>query len=225
MRILLIEDDVALAESLAWGLRAEGYVVQIIRDGREGLWHAREGEYDLIILDVMLPSLDGYQICAGLREAGIWTPVLMLTALDDALDQAEGLDLGADDYLTKPFAYPVLLARLRALLRRRATERPAVLTAAGVSLDPATRKVTRNGRQIALTPGEVTVLEYLLRAGGRSVSKVELLEHCWDASDETDPAVVEVRVHHLRRKLDAPFGTRSIQTVRGAGYRIGADDD
>lgn len=225
MRILLIEDDVALAESLAWGLRAEGYVVQIVGDGREGLWHAVEGGYDLIILDVMLPTLDGYQVCARLREAGIWTPVLMLTALDDPLDQAEGLDLGADDYLSKPFAYPVLLARLRALLRRRGTERPALLETAGISLDPATRKVTRDGQRIALTPGEINVLEYLMRADGRTVSKIELLEHCWEGSEETDPSVVEVRIHHLRRKLDAPFDAHSIQTVRGAGYRIGADDD
>ena len=222
MRILLIEDDVALAESLAWGLRAEGYVVQTAHDGIEGLRHATYHPIDVIILDVMLPGLDGYQVCARLRAAGIWTPVLMLTALGDDLDQAEGLDLGADDYLSKPFAYPVLLARLRALLRRGATARPAVLEADGLRLDPASRHVTRNGHAIALTAGEVTVLEYLMRAEGRTVSKVELLEHCWDAAYDGDPAVAEVRIHHLRRKVDTPYGTNTIQTVRGAGYRISA---
>jgi DNA-binding response OmpR family regulator len=222
VRILLIEDDVAFAESLTWGLQAEGYVVQVAHDGVEGLRHATSNPVDVIILDVMLPGLDGYQVCAKLRAAGIWTPVLMLTAMDDELDQAEGLDLGADDYLAKPFAYPVLLARLRALLRRGATVRPAVLEADGLRLDPATRHVTRNGESIALTPGEVTVLEYLLRADGRTVSKIELMEHCWDIAYDGDPAVVEVRIHHLRRKVDTPFGTNTITTVRGAGYRINA---
>lgn len=222
MRILLIEDDVALAESLSWGLQAEGYVVQVAHDGVAGLRHATENPVDVIILDVMLPGLDGYQVCARLREAGNWTPVLMLTALDDDLDQAEGLDLGADDYLSKPFAYTVLLARLRALLRRGASARPAVLEADGLRLDPATRHVTRNGRAIALTAGEITVLEYLMRAEGRTVSKIELMEHCWDTAYGGDPAVVEVRVHHLRRKVDTPFGTTTIQTVRGAGYRVSA---
>jgi DNA-binding response OmpR family regulator len=222
MRILLIEDDVALAESLTWGLQAEGYVVQTARDGVEGLRHATDQPADVIILDVMLPGLDGYQVCAQLRAAGTWTPVLMLTALDDDLDQAEGLDLGADDYLSKPFAYPVLLARLRALLRRRATARPAVLEAGGLRLDPATRHVTRDGHAISLTQGEVTVLEYLMRAEGRTVSKIELLEHCWDTAYDGDPAVAEVRIHHLRRKVDTPYGTNTIQTVRGAGYRVSA---
>jgi DNA-binding response OmpR family regulator len=222
MRILLIEDDIALAESLTWGLQAEGYVVQVAHDGIEGLRQATEHPADVIILDVMLPGLDGYQVCARLRAAGTWTPVLMLTALDDDLDQAEGLDLGADDYLSKPFAYPVLLARLRALLRRGATARPAVLEADGLRLDPATRHVTRDGQAIALTAGEITVLEYLMRAEGRTVSKVELLEHCWDTAYDGDPAVAEVRIHHLRRKVDTPYGTNTIQTVRGAGYRISA---
>jgi DNA-binding response OmpR family regulator len=220
VRILLIEDDVAFAESLSWGLQAEGYVVQIANDGVEGLRHATTNPVDVIILDVMLPGLDGYQVCARLRAAGIWTPVLMLTAMDDELDQAEGLDLGADDYLAKPFAYPVLLARLRALLRRGATVRPAVLEADGLRLDPATRHVSRDGQPIALTAGELTVLEYLLRADGRTVSKLELMEHCWDIAYDGDPAVVEVRIHHLRRKVDTPYGTNTITTVRGAGYRI-----
>ena len=220
MRILLIEDDVALTESLTWGLQAEGYVVDVARDGVEGLRQATQDPADVIVLDVMLPGLDGYQVCARLRAAGNWTPVLMLTALDDALDQAEGLDLGADDYLSKPFVYPVLLARLRALLRRGATARPAVLEADGLRLDPATRHVARAGTAIALTAGEVTVLEFLMRAEGRTVSKTELLQHCWDAAYDGDPSVVEVRIHHLRRKVDTPFATSTIETVRGAGYRI-----
>jgi DNA-binding response OmpR family regulator len=220
MRILIIEDDVSLGASLSWGLGAEGYAVELVADGAEGLWRATEHEFDLIILDIMLPGMDGYQVCAKLREAENWTPVLMLTAMDDDLDQAEGLDLGADDYLTKPFAYPVLLARIRSLLRRTTPPRPAVLRAGDLSLDPATRAVHRGETAIALTAGEVSVLEYLLRADGRAVSKTELLEHCWDAASQADPAVVEVRVHHLRRKIDAPFGARSVETVRGSGYRI-----
>ena len=220
MRVLIIEDDESLGASLTWGLGAEGYAVELVTDGAEGLWRATEHEFDLIILDVMLPGMDGYQVCAKLREARIWTPVLMLTAMDDDLDQAEGLDLGADDYLTKPFAYPVLLARIRSLLRRTTPPRPAVLRAGDLSLDPATRAVHRGETPIALTAGEVSVLEYLLRADGRAVSKTELLEHCWDAASRADPAVVEVRIHHLRRKIDAPFGARSIETVRGSGYRV-----
>ncbi|KOV61025.1 response regulator transcription factor [Streptomyces sp. MMG1121] len=220
MRILVIEDDDALGASLTWGLRAEGYAVVLAPDGNEGLWQATEHGFDLIILDVMLPGLDGYQICSRLREAGNWTPILMLTAMDADLDQAEGLDLGADDYLTKPFAYPVLLAHIRSLLRRAAAPRPALLTAGDLTLDPATRTVRRAGRVIALTPGELSVLEYLLRAHGRAVPKAELLEHCWDTVAETDPAVVEVRIHHLRRKVDQPFTHRIIETVRGSGYRI-----
>jgi DNA-binding response OmpR family regulator len=220
MRILIIEDDASLGASLTWGLGAEGYAVELVEDGAEGLWRATEHEYDLVILDVMLPSMDGYQVCARMRKAENWTPVLMLTAMDDDLDQAEGLDLGADDYLTKPFAYPVLLARIRSLLRRTTPPRPAVLRAGDVSLDPATRAVRRGETPIALTAGEASVLEYLLRADGRAVSKTELLEHCWDAASQADPSVVEVRIHHLRRKIDTPFGARSIETVRGSGYRI-----
>ncbi|AEM81135.1 response regulator transcription factor [Streptomyces violaceusniger] len=216
MRILVIEDDEALGASLTWGLKAEGYVVCLTADGAEGLWLAQEHDFDLIVLDVMLPGLDGYQICARLREAGKWTPILMLTAMDAPLDQAEGLDLGADDYLTKPFSYPVLLAHLRALLRRSTRERPAQLRSGELTLDPATHAVHFAGRPLALTPGEASVLEYLLRAEGRTVSKAELLEHCWDMASRADPAVVEVRIHHLRRKTDASV----IETVRGRGYRI-----
>jgi two-component system, OmpR family, response regulator len=220
VRILVIEDDEATGASLTWGLQAEGHAVTLASDGNEGLWQATEHDFDLIILDVMLPGLDGYQVCSRLREAGNWTPILMLTAMDADLDQAEGLDLGADDYLTKPFAYPVLLARMRALMRRGARPRPALLAAGDLTLDPATRVVRQAGRPVALTPGELAVLEYLLRADGRAVSKSELLEHCWDENSQADPAVVEVRIHHLRRKIDAPFATGLVETVRGSGYRI-----
>ncbi|TDU02480.1 DNA-binding response OmpR family regulator [Streptomyces sp. 846.5] len=220
MRILVIEDDEALGASLTWGLQAEGYAVQLAGDGTEGLWQATEHDFDAIILDVMLPGLDGFQICSRLRSAGNWTPILMLSAMDADLDQAEGLDLGADDYLTKPFAYPVLLAHLRSLLRRGAPPRPALLQAGDLTLDPATRAVHRAGTPISLTAGETKVLEYLLRADGRAVPKTELLEHCWDAASQADPAVVEVRIHHLRRKIDAPFQSRTVETVRGSGYRI-----
>ncbi|MEV6024663.1 response regulator transcription factor [Streptomyces sp. NPDC052036] len=220
MRILVVEDDKTIGASLTWGLQAEGYTVVLVADGNEGLWQATEHPFDLIILDVMLPGLDGYQITTRLREAGNWTPILMLTAMDAALDQAEGLDLGADVYLTKPFEYPVLLANMRALLRGRAQQRPAELRAGDLVMDPATRRVRRADTDIALTAGEAAVLEYLLRADGRAVSKTELLQHCWDDFGKTDPGVVEVRIHHLRRKIDQPFGTRTIATVRGAGYRI-----
>ncbi|MBD0691166.1 response regulator transcription factor [Streptomyces sp. CBMA123] len=220
MRILVVEDDETIGASLSWGLRAEGYTVELVADGNEALWQASEHPFDLIVLDVMLPGLDGYQITTRLRAAGNWTPILMLTAMDAALDQAEGLDLGADAYLTKPFEYPVLLANMRALLRGRVQQRPAELRAGDLVMDPATRRVRRAGTDIALTSGEASVLEYLLRAQGRVVSKSELLQHCWDDFGETDPGVVEVRIHHLRRKIDQPFGTRTIDTVRGAGYRV-----
>ncbi|MBF9066644.1 response regulator transcription factor [Streptacidiphilus fuscans] len=223
MRILVVEDDETIGESLTWGLRAEGYTVELVADGNEALWQATEHTFDLILLDVMLPGLDGYQITSRLREAGNWTPILMLTAMDAALDQAEGLDLGADAYLTKPFEYPVLLAHMRALLRGRAQQRPAELRAGDLVMDPATRRVHRAGADIALTAGEASVLEYLLRADGRAVSKTELLEHCWDDFAQADPAVVEVRIHHLRRKLDQPNAPRIIHTVRGVGYRIDPD--
>lgn len=225
MRVLVVEDEQPMAESLTWGLEAEGYVVDVASNGEDGLWKARETPHDVIILDVMLPGLDGYQICRQLRKQGRWTPILMLTAMDEDLDQAEGLDSGADDYLAKPFSYPVLLARLRALTRRTLGARPAVLTAAGLALHPASRVVTRDGVTLDLTSREVTVLEYLMRCQGQVVSKTELLEHCWDAAFDGGPAVVEVHVHRLRRKIDPPAGPPVITTVRGEGYLIRDDSD
>jgi DNA-binding response OmpR family regulator len=223
MRILVVEDEPAMAESLTWGLEQDGYVVVVAATGETGLWLAKEAAPDVIVLDVMLPGLNGYQVCEQLRQQGIWTPVLMLTAMDEDLDQAEGLDIGADDYLTKPFSYPVLLAHLRALTRRGMRERPALLTATGLTLDPGSRSVTRDGAELDLTGREVTVLEYLMRSKGRVVSKSELLDHCWDAAYDGGPAVVEVLVHRLRRKIDPPCGRPVVDTVRGEGYLIRDD--
>jgi two-component system OmpR family response regulator len=223
MRVLVVEDEPDVAEALSWGLTAEGYVVEVAGNGVDGLWKAAESRYDVIVLDVMLPGLDGYQVCKRLRAQGRWTPILMLTAMDDDLDHAEGLDSGADDYLPKPFSYPVLLAHLRSLTRRTLGARPAVLVAAGLALDPAGRTVTRDGAPLDLTTREVAVLEYLLRRTGNVVSKSELLEHCWDVNFDGEPAVVEVLVHRLRRKVSTPGGPSVIETLRGEGYIIRND--
>ena len=219
----MVEDEPVMAKALTWGLKEEGYVVDVAATGEDGLWKARETAHDVIILDVMLPGLNGYQVCELLRAAGVWTPILMLTALDADLDQAEGLDVGADDYLTKPFSYPVLLARLRALIRRGLCARPAELTAAGLRLDPRSRTVFRDGAALELSGLEVAVLEYLLRNKGRAVSKTELLDHCWDPAYDGGPAVVEVLVHRLRRKIEPGGGPAIVRTVRGKGYVIRDD--
>jgi len=216
MRILVVEDEARLATALQRGLQAEGFAVDIVADGRTGLDQARHGEYDAMILDVMLPGLSGYRVVRALRAEGHWLPVLMLSAKDGEHDQADGLDCGADDYLTKPFSYVVLLARLRALLRRGAPERPAVLTVGDVSLDPASRRVTVAGQEVTLTTREYGLLQYLMRRSGDVISKTELLDHVWDASEETAPNAVEVYIGYLRRKL----GRDVLQTVRGAGYRL-----
>jgi len=223
MRLLVVEDEVRLAAALSRGLSAEGFTVDVVHDGPGGLESARHGDYDAVILDVMLPGLNGYRIIQTLRAEHNWVPVLMLSAKDGEYDQSDGLDAGADDYLTKPFSYVVLLARIRALLRRGVRERPAVLSAGDLTLDPATKEVARAGAPIELTPREFALLEYLLRRGEAVVSKVELLDHVWDAPTDTDPNVVEVYVGYLRRKIDTPFGRSSLRTVRGAGYRLVAD--
>ena len=222
MRLLVVEDEERLAAGLKKGLEADGFAVDVVASGTDGLWMARENPYDAIVLDIMLPGLNGYQLCSSLREEGNWTPILMLTAKDGELDEADALDLGADDYLTKPFSYVVLLARLRALLRRGAQERPAVLEAGDLKFDPGTRRVSRGDVEISLTARETSLLEYLLRRKGEVVSKREILEHVWDFDFMGDPNIVEVYVRHLRNKLDRPFGRDSIQTVRGAGYRLAA---
>jgi DNA-binding response OmpR family regulator len=216
MRLLLVEDEARLAAALRRGLSAEGFQVDVAGDGAAGLDAARDGRYDAVLLDVMLPRMSGYDVVRRLREEDNWVPVMMLSAKDGPHDQADGLDYGADDYLTKPFSYVVLLARLRALLRRQGEARSVVLSAGAVALDPATREVTVAGDPVALTPREYAVLEYLLRHPDRVVTKLELLDHVWDV-DAEDPNVVEVYVGYLRRKL----GRDVVRTVRGAGYRIG----
>jgi DNA-binding response OmpR family regulator len=223
VRVLVVDDERRLARAIRRGLEAEGFHVVLACDGQEALHTAQAERFDVIVLDIMLPKINGYEVCRRLRAAGIWTPILMLSAKDGEYDQADGLDLGADDYLTKPFSYVVLVARLRALLRRGAPPRPAVLAAGDLRLDPATREVTRGGVPVELTPREFTLLEFLLRRRGEVVSKAEILDHVWDAHYDGDVNVVEVYVGYLRRKIDTPFRRRAVQTVRGAGYRLAGD--
>ena len=223
MRILVVDDEKRLAAGLRTGLEAEGFAVDVASTGTDGLWLAREHPYDAIVLDILLPGMNGYAICQALRAEANWTPILMLTAKDGEWDQVEALDTGADDYLTKPFSYPVLLARLRALLRRGVRDRPTILEAGDLRLDPATRRAVRGEVDVDLTAREVSVLEFLLRRRGEVVSKRDILDHVWDDDFEGDPNIVEVYVGHLRTKLDRPFGRHSIETIRGAGYRLLAD--
>ncbi len=220
----MVEDEKQLAAGLRDGLEAEGFAVDVAHDGTDGLWMAREHPYDAIILDIMLPGMNGFRVCGTLRAEGIWTPILMLTAKDGELDEAEALDTGADDYLTKPFSSVVLLAHLRALLRRGAQERPAVLEAGDLRFDPATRRTSRGEAPIDLTAREMALLEFLLRRQGEVVSKQTILDHVWDYEFEGDPNIVEVYVRRLRNKLDRPFGRETLTTVRGVGYRLAADD-
>jgi DNA-binding response OmpR family regulator len=217
MRVLIVEDERRLARSLAQGLTAEGFAVDVAHDGTTGLHRASESDYDLVILDIMLPGLNGYRVCAALRAAGDETPILMLTAKDGEYDEAEGLDTGADDYLTKPFSYVVLVARVRALLRRRGRGAAPELRVGDLVVDRSARRVVRAGREVALTAKEFAVLEHLASRAGEVVSKAEILEHGWDFAYDGDPNIVEVYVSALRRKLGAGL----IETVRGAGYRLG----
>jgi DNA-binding response OmpR family regulator len=221
--VLVVEDEKQLAAGLRTGLEAEGFAVDVAFDGNDGLWMAREHPYDAIVLDIMLPGLNGFRVCAALRQEGNWTPILMLTAKDGELDEAEALDTGADDYLTKPFSYVVLVARLRALLRRGARERPAVLDAGDLRLDPASRQVWRGDTEVALTAREAALLEYLLRRRGEVVSKRDILAHVWDDNFEGDPNIIEVYIRRLRTKLDRPFGRTAVETIRGSGYRLAPD--
>ena len=216
MRLLLVEDEARLANALRRGLVADGFTVEVAADGATGLELARHGDFDAVLLDVMLPRGSGYDVVRTLRHEENWVPVLMLSAKDGEHDQADGLDYGADDYLTKPFSYVVLTARLRALLRRAPQARPAILAAGDVRLDPATREVTVADDQVSLTPREYGLLEYLLRRPGQVITKIEVLDHVWDAAAEVTPNVVEVYVGYLRRKL----GRQLVETVRGAGYRL-----
>ena len=224
MRVLLVEDEVHLANAISDGLTAEGFDVDAVHDGTDGLWRAREGSYDAIVLDVLLPGMNGYRVCKTLRDEGVWTPILILTAKDGEYDEAEALDTGADDFLSKPFSFVVLLARLRALFRRGAPPRPAVMEVGPLRLDPATRQVAHGGTAVSLTSREFSLLEYLMRRDGNIASKPEILDHVWGIDFGGDPNVVEVYIGYLRRKLDQPFGTQLIRTVRGAGYRLSAEE-
>jgi DNA-binding response OmpR family regulator len=220
MRILVVEDDKRVAGAVKRGLELEGYAVDIALDGIEGQWLANETPYDALILDVMLPGLAGDELCARLREAGNWTPILMLTARAGAEQEARALDAGADDFLAKPFSYVVLLARLRALVRRGRSERPVVLEAGDLRLDPASHHVRRGTVDIHLTPRQFSLLEFLMRRAGDVVSKATILEHVWDFAYDGDPNIVEVYVRQLRQRVDDPFERRSLQTVRLVGYRL-----
>ncbi|MBK6312361.1 MAG: response regulator transcription factor [Candidatus Microthrix subdominans] len=221
MRILVVEDEVELAAAVARGLREEGFDVDVTHDGKDGYERARSATYDAIVLDILLPGMNGFQVCRSLREAGVWTPILMLTAKEGEYDEAEALDTGADDFLRKPFSYVVLIARLRALTRRVSEGALAPVMVGGLELDPVGRKVRRDGTDIALSPREYGLLEVLMRRAGETVSKRELLEQVWGQDFAGDPNVVEVYVGYLRRKIDRPFGREDLRTVRGSGYVLG----
>jgi DNA-binding response OmpR family regulator len=220
MRILLVEDDVQVARAVRRGLEAEGYAVDVAVDGAEGEWLAGENEYDALVLDVMLPRLAGDVLCSRLREAGNWVPILMLTARSLPEEEARALDAGADDFLAKPFSYVVLVARLRALLRRGRRARPVVLEVGDLRLDPAAHRVWRGDCPVELTPRQFSLLEFLMRRPGEVLSKAMILEHVWDFAYDGDPNIVEVYVRQLRLRVDVPFGRTSLQTVRLVGYRL-----
>jgi DNA-binding response OmpR family regulator len=223
VRVLVVEDERPLADGIRAGLEADGFAVDVAHDGLEGLWAARERAYDAIVLDLMLPGMNGYRVCATLREEGVWTPILVLTAKDGEWDEVEALDTGADDFLTKPFSHAVLVARLRVMMRRRPHVRPVTLAAGDLRLDLGERRAFRGANAVELTPNELAILEYLLRRRGEVVSKRDVLDHVWDDNFEGDPNIVEVYVGRLRNKIDRPFGRRAIETVRGAGYRLASD--
>jgi two-component system OmpR family response regulator len=223
MRALIVEDELKMAALIRRGLIEEGYAADVARSGEDALRMARATEYDAIVLDVMLPGTDGFEVCRRLREAGGWSPVLMLTARDGVEDRVAGLDSGADDYLTKPFSFAELLARLRALSRRSPLERPTVLEVGSLRLDPASRHVWRDETEIHLSTKEFAILETFMRRPGQVLSRFELLEHAWDYGYENRSNVIDVYVRYLREKIDRPFGRKSIETVRGAGYRLRPD--
>ncbi len=220
MRILVVEDELKMASLLRRGLAEEGHAVDVARTGDDALWMAGAAEYDAIVLDLMLPGVDGIEVCRRVRESGVWAPVLMLTARDGVADRVAGLDAGADDYLAKPFSFAELLARLRALVRRGGVERPSVLEVGDLRLDPATRQVWRGPTEITLSAKEFALLETFMRRPGQVLSRYQLLEHAWDYAYENRSNVVDVYVRYLRDKVDRPFGHDSLETVRGAGYRL-----
>ena len=224
MRILVVEDELKMASLLRRGLAEEGHAVDVARTGDDALWMAGAAEYDAIVLDLMLPGVDGIEVCRRVRESGVWAPVLMLTARDGVADRVAGLDAGADDYLAKPFSFAELLARLRALVRRGGVERPSVLEVGELRLDPATRQVWRGPTEIKLSAKEFALLETFMRRPGQVLSRYQLLEHAWDYGYENRSNVVDVYVRYLRDKVDRPFGRDSLETVRGAGYRLRKED-
>jgi two-component system OmpR family response regulator len=223
MRVLIVEDEVKMASLIRRGLREEGMAADVALKGEDALWMAGSTAYDAIVLDVMLPGISGFDACRRLREEGVWAPVLMLTARDGVEDRVAGLDGGADDYLTKPFSFAELLARLRALVRRGAVERPTVVTVGDLHLDPAARTVRRGDTDISLSAKEFALLETFMRRPGEVLDRLQLLEHAWDYDYENRSNVVDVYVRYLREKIDRPFGVEGIETVRGAGYRLRAD--
>jgi len=224
MRVLVVEDELRMASLIRRGLVTEGLATDVSPSGEDALWMAEAHDYDAIVLDVLLPGLNGFETCGRLRANGVWAPVLMLTARDAVEDRVEGLDNGADDYLVKPFAFAELLARLRALVRRGEPERPIVLSVGDLTLDPATREVRRGGAVIALSTKEFALLEIFMRRPGEVLSRLHLLEHAWDFAYDARSNVVDVYIRRLRRKIDEPFGRRSLETVRGAGYRLRAEE-
>ena len=223
MRVLIVEDEPRLSSTLAIGLRAEGFVVVEASNGVDGLWQACENDFDVVVLDIMLPGLNGYEVLRRMRAKQVWTPVLMLTAKDGEYDQTDAFDLGADDYLTKPFSFMVLVARLRALIRRGAPERPVNITVGSLELDPSRHKVTRGDTVIELTAKEYVILQYFMQNAETVVSKLQIMDNAWDAAFEGSENIVEVYVGYLRKKIDVPFGLNTLQTVRGMGYRLVAD--
>jgi len=220
MRILLVDDEVRLADGIRRGLEAEGMLVDVAHNGIDGLRMATDTDYDAIVLDVMMPGMSGYRVCQALRADDIWTPVLFLTAKDGEWDEVEGLDTGGDDWLTRPFSYPVLVARLRALVRRGGRERPAVLEAGALRLDPAARRVFRGDTEVTLTAREMSVLDFLMRRRDEVVTKREVIANVWGDDFDGDANIVEVYIGHLRAKIDRPFGREALETVRGSGYRL-----
>jgi two-component system OmpR family response regulator len=220
MRVLVVEDEVKMASLVRRGLVEEGYAADVAGKGEDALWMAQAHPYDAIVLDVTLPGLNGFETCRRLRSEGVWAPVLMLTARDAVEDRVGGLDAGADDYLTKPFSFAELLARLRALVRRGGVERPTALAVGDLRLDPASRRAWRGDAEIPLSPKEFALLEIFMRRPGQVLSRLQLLEHAWDFAYENRSNIVDVYVRYLREKVDRPFGARSIETVRGVGYRL-----